>query len=980
MRSFKLPPIPFTLPSAGGVTLPNKRLLIIAAVAVIGGFVGWWLLMAIAFGQDSVKEQTVAALEKHFGRKVSVGSDISYSSLPVPQLIIANVNVENDPRSRKPSMLTIPQLTATVQPFSLFQSNTMVNLHLQSPKIDLEVFEDGTGSWEIKADSAKDDAALITGIVFEGGELHYANPLRKRVVDIKEIASELQFTSADSLQSTGSMRIGQTAYNFKMDAAGEGAGSYALDMGISDTVSTLYAKGSWSDLSKTFTGEQRFESADIGALLRNFFPARDKQGKKLESLTAAEPEIVEGEPAEGTKKKNKKLPLQMTSKASFSESKLALEDIVIEGDEIKGKGSLQAVLGDVPQISTRLDFDKLALSSLADRGILYDLLTYSESTEIVEGYQVDLPEGKRTALPFGVNMDLVVTGKEFSFLSLPAKNLQFQAKLNDSKVDIAQLSGLLEGDTQFIIKGLVEGSFEGLSLKGQLDVGGNEFYKFAPNILGKKIQIPERLKQFRGRSNIFVTPDSARFSETVLRVEDFQLLGTILRQRFKEADASNPALVALTGADAAQGLTSNSGVNYEGALRIDRINFDELLAAQAQQKKKEKKEAESSKEEAAFTYPEFFEVAKQLQSSIGNSVLDFRVNCFDFVLHGKSRTKANVVFYVNAGGVAINNFDVEYNQSNLTGSVGIAYPEQGLPSFQADIKVDALDTKEFFEHDFAADESVLRDIDGTWSKQALDLSWLRKVEGNISFMAGSLKHENYDANNVVLEANIADSALQISKLEAAIWGGTVNLTSKVLASKLPSFNSKFSLRNIDITQLRSTTTLFGDLMGKLSLTGEAVSTGVNPFSVLQNAQGVISVAGRGLVISGFNLANLVRAANSVRTVDDIDKLIQFADEGGVTNVDSLQGNINLAGGVLRSPGIVIGTQEGGGTINGQLGLLDWNLNSAVTIYLTALQQQDPPLIRLVFAGPVNEAVKTLDTQSLESFIAKQAAERILETR
>jgi hypothetical protein len=846
-------------------------------------------------------------------------------------------------------MLRVPQIIAIVHPYSIIQSDLYVSLYLQSPKVELETFDDGSSSWELRTQDDDKEAAVIAGLEIVGGEINYNYPLFGRHIVVKNVNANMHFPSDNKLESSGAMSIANANYQFMLSMDGVNNDNAMVDLAVYDGSSTLSAKGKWSKPGKSFEGEQMLESPDFGAFLRNFVPKILPSGQ---IVNAGEPE----QPVDAALM----LPLKWQSKVNYSADKLSLDDIVFSGDYIQGKGNLTAEIAVHPDIVARFDFDKLSFEPLSKRGILYDILTHSDSTEIVEGYKVNLPEGRRTALPNGVSLSLVATGKEVVLLGLPAQEMQLQAKLVDSKIQIGQFSAKLPGETQLIVKGDVEGSYEGISLKGQLDFGGKEFKELAPYIFGKSLAIPERLKQFRGRSNIFLTPDLARFSESILRVEDYQVLGTILRKKQK---------MPIMAQEKVPEVVVEPPVAYEGALRLDNINFDELIDAQASVKPKENNQ-----------YPNLLYLAKQWQNDVAGASLDMRMNLIDFMLGGQKRSRASVDMVVNGGGVALNNVETSYNGTMLSGSMGVSFAAQALPEIQANIKADTLNTKTFFEHDFAQDESILRESDGSWSKKEFNLDWAKKVNGNLTLTVGNLSHEVYELNNVLLEASIKDSLVKISNLSAGIWGGGFLIRSQMLASKLPSFSGTFSLKNIDIIKLKTATDLFGDLLGRISLTGEFVTTGVNPFIAMQNTQGAISVIGSGITITGFNLANMVRAANTVRTVDDIDKIVEFADQGGTTNVSLLQGSINLAGGFLRSPGITINTQEGAGNINGQLSVMDWNLNAAVMIYLTALQQQSPPSIRLIFAGPLNKAARTLDTQSLESFIAKQAAERILETR
>ncbi len=607
-----------------------------------------------------------------------------------------------------------------------------------------------------------------------------------------------------------------------------------------------------------------------------------------------------------------------------------------------------------------LEMDEFSLASLENRGVLRELLTQTESVETMDGVRMMQASGKKKGLPQGVQLDLTLTSKKAELSSVPMQDLQLAAVLKEGYVSLSQLSGKLEGAGQFVLKGEVESSFEGLALKGQLDVGGADFVGTVHSIFGDTLEIPARLKQYRGRGNIFLTQDLLRVSEMILRAEDLQVLGTILR---KHNDVVQDIPKALGTPEVA-----HVDFNYEGAIRIDKLNLDEWHVAQ---KDPEYKELEA--------YPKLLRVAKSWQKRATHAAAEIKVSLIDMTLNGQSRPRAAVSFIVNGGGVALSNIEMPYNGTYISGSIAVGFPQKGAPEVQADLKADILNTSEFFEHDFAADEDFWRDKSGNWSRKELAIGWMHQFNGTVKLAMGSLTHDILEFTNLNAEVLLKDGTMQIKQLSSGFLGGETSVRAQMTASKLPSMSGAISLNGVSFEKLRKLTDLVGDLTGKLSMSGEFSSTGINPQIVVQNAQGVIAVAGAGINVVGFNLANLVRAANTVRTVADINKLVQYANQGGATYIDTLKGNISLGSGFLRTPGIVISTKESNGSINGQLGLTDWDLNGAIILYLTTLQQQSPPSVRLVFTGPLKNTARTLETQSLESFIAKQSAERILET-
>lgn len=945
------------------IPLPGKRGLMIAAAAAVLLLVLWWVYLLISFSEEQAKAQLASALKSYFGREVTMNPQAQFSLFPSPKLTVQDVYIANHPKSSQPSMIAIPEMSVMLDSFS-----GEASLIIHSPKILLESFEDGSSSWEDMTQKDKKSKAVeeseglaLSHVSIIGGSLQYRYPAHQREWNLSEINAEIVMDSLHAGQSQGSAKLGNAPYQFYANLAEKTAEALDFKAGITDGNMEFHAEGEWDAKAERFTGKQRAVFADFGKFLDSF----------NETLNPSEAQAV----AEAAQKADSKaLPLQWEGPTVYdaTSQKISFEKLEIDGAGTNGQASGEILASLIPDVTLTLEMKKLSLQELEERGVLARLLTQQEAVATMDGTRVGVMGGKIRGLPRGLNMNLTLTAQKARFASLPVKNLQMGAALRNATIQLSQFSGELPGNGQFILKGVVDSSFEGLALKGQLDFGGAEFGKALDIFTEGKLGVPGRLKQYRGRGNLFFTRDILRLSEMIFRVEDLQLLGTVMRKK-----GVMPALPSANAAGSAN--TTAPQYIYETALRVDKLNLDEWHDAQHDSQEKSAEE-DQQKENGDQEYPKILRLAKDWQQQSRGIEAQIKASFMDLTLNGQNRGKAMLNMAVNGGGIGISRFEVSYNHTFLSGSVAIGFPQKSVPIITADIAADIVDTQEFFDHDFTKDENFWRDVNGAWSRKVFNLGWMHRFNGKVKLEVGDLTHDVYDLRNVKLEANLQDGLGQISQFSADTLEGSMAFRGQLTASKLPAMSGALSFKNFSIEALKPITPIMGDLTGKLSVSGEFSSTGINPQIVVQNAQGAIAVAGAGITVKGFNLENLTRAANSVRTVADIKKLVDYADQGGATYIDSLKGNAVLGSGFIRSPGVLIATKEGGGSMNGQLNLTDWQVNGAITLYLTVLDAASPPSIRLVFAGPLNQTARTLETQSLESFIAKQSAERILETQ
>lgn len=919
-------------PNLPKISLPSRGVLITGTVLILSIYVIWWLLLLILFDAETIERKTLAALEHHLGSKVEHAGNIYFSLTPLPKLTFQNIQVKNDPRAQQHSFLQVPKMVVTVHPLSIISSDLYVQLEAFSPRIEMETFADKTNSWDFDGGASDQDTsgeALITSFTLSKAGLHYVYPAVNRDITLQDINASLSF-SEEGMEASGTLQLVRAYYqfNFNMEA---GAG---LAFSLTDGVSTLSLDGKWNSAEQSMTGKQRFETQDLGHFFVNFLQEEAQQGNQLAD--------------------QRQYPLTMTGDLHYKDSIVRLDDVQVNGEYSQGTGQFIAELTSLVRLNGKFAFETLYLEPLIERGVFDHFISKSANIDETSGQQVhELSENKQTTLPQGVELGLVITSAKTNILGAPATNLQLAAKMEDARIELSQFSGVLPGQTQFVLNGVVEGGYEGLALKGQLDVAGQEFIEFFTAVSSGKLGFPDSYKRFRGRANLFANSGITRLSEGILRVDTVQLLGTLIKHNKHIQNDSTVREVA-----------------YEGAFRVDNLNLNQLIDAQ-----------QTVDVAGMDDYPQVMRVAKQLTTGLGEETYNFKFSLLDYELNGLKRPKALLTLAFSEDAVAVQNLQASYNNTYLSGDFLWHFPADGLPSLQAKMKADILNTKEFFGADFVKEDDFWRDENGQWSKREFDFEWLRKFNAEFEFTVGILDHKIYRFEDLFVKGDLKDSTLEIRDFKTDIWQGMLKGSGGLRIAKLPAIYAKFNYNGLRVDEFHPITDLFDDVSGRVSIDGDVTSTGVNVYSMMQNAQGAFALGGVGLTIKGFNLANMVRAANTVRTVSDIEKLVAYANqEGSETAIQRLQGSINLNNGFMRTPGLQIATKVGNGTIKGQVNMMDWNIEVAIAIYLTALQQTSPPNIRLIFDGPISATRRTLDTQSLESFIARQAAERLLDTR
>lgn len=917
------------------IHLPSTKLMIMAAGGLLGVIVLWYAVLAILFSAADMREKTLAALSQHLGAEVEAIDEQSFSLMPWPKLILNSVQIKNHPKSRYPSMLRAPTVKI-VPSFASILGDLVVAVTFYDPKIEFETFADKTNSWDVseRENKADRDVALLQNIGFVNSEIHYSNSSVGRDILLKNMSFGLQFSSAKDYSAQGRFRLARDIFYFSVNVDGSGGRHFSLN----NASSHYQFDGKVEANSGELSGKHKFDSKDLGHLLEVFLKSGNEPPKMVQQNL---------------------LPVSFSSDLTMSGKQLKLSDIIISGTDIDGTGKAIATIGAIPEINAQFDLKSFSIDKLLKRGVLDDFIASTGKGANIDGYRIELPEDKNSSLPNGIKMTLSLKSKKAAFSGLDISNLQLAAKMNNSLIDVSNLSGEISDGGKFILKGKVQGSYDGLAFKGEADVAGKKFASVFAHLMQtdkeNSFSFPDSFKRFRGHTNLFVNPAVMRLSDGVMRVENMQLMGTLVRQRLDKPNTVGNA---------------NLGYRYEGAFRLRNLDLDELWnnnfdVSQA-------KEAGNG-----IDRDKLFKWVKMVMQSANNSSFNFKLNFVDYMLGKKKRESSNFRLSLNSHLLGFDEMSIPYNGALVEGSTKISFTDEGKPKVDANLKFDEFDSEKLFGKGFIDKRSMWRDENGLWSRKEFNILGLGETDINLNFQAGKFKHAEYELQNLKGNLLIEDGVLRISGFKGNIWGGNIRANGKMIIGKLPTFTGDISMNGFDFANLHGITDLFSNLYGRGSLRAEFTTTGVNPRSAIYNMKGSISFASGGLKVNGFNLANMVRAANAVRSVDDIEKLVKFANRSGETKITTIQGNMNIDGGYLRTPMMRIVTPVGNGNIKGQINLMDWNANIGISITLAGLGTGIPPNIRLLFIGPFKGLKRSLDTQSLESFIAKQSAERLL---
>jgi uncharacterized Zn-binding protein involved in type VI secretion len=261
-------------------------------------------------------------------------------------------------------------------------------------------------------------------------------------------------------------------------------------------------------------------------------------------------------------------------------------------------------------------------------------------------------------------------------------------------------------------------------------------------------------------------------------------------------------------------------------------------------------------------------------------------------------------------------------------------------------------------------------VGGGTLTELIDMSWMSGISGVLDLNVTKFVHKNVTLGNFRLQANFANELMNFKTLTFNYWGGQISIAGSMYGGKVPGFSISLAFLNGDFGEIMRVLTNRENLMGGISVSATFATSGVNYLSWLQQAEGKMVVALRGMQVRGFNLGGVVDAVNISRTSSDVANSVGMTIASGSTTF-SVDGNVNVRNGMLRTPGMTLRSENIGGVLTGEVRLLKWYMDLTCMFQFPEMSADTVPTLTVQVAGPLDKSELRVDTSSLEAYVAKR---------
>lgn len=262
---------------------------------------------------------------------------------------------------------------------------------------------------------------------------------------------------------------------------------------------------------------------------------------------------------------------------------------------------------------------------------------------------------------------------------------------------------------------------------------------------------------------------------------------------------------------------------------------------------------------------------------------------------------------------------------------------------------------------------------GRWSAAPIDLSWLQNFDLNANIKGQSLHYETWRLSNPAVEVTVKDGVMDIQKLQAGMYGGTLDMSARISGQASPvSVKAGIALDRVSVGQL--VTSFVGSPLiigqGEVNLNTEITATGNTQADLVNSLAGQGTTTGKNLLLQGFDLSRFARALSSeTKPGDTLLGIWKGSIKGGSTRFNTMDGVFTIANGVVNLNKLDLDGPKAFLASQGQISLPRWSLSTVHNV--TLKEREDIPSFEMKFNGPLDNPAQTFAEGALRDYLSRK---------
>ncbi len=304
------------------------------------------------------------------------------------------------------------------------------------------------------------------------------------------------------------------------------------------------------------------------------------------------------------------------------------------------------------------------------------------------------------------------------------------------------------------------------------------------------------------------------------------------------------------------------------------------------------------------------------------------------------------------------------------------------PNFTLDLQSNLVNLDKIIASDSASqsntkvsDQNIAKNISGggaPWSNNQVDLSFLNSIEGNVTVFINKLTQDSLVLDSLRVKLNIEKGKLNINSLTSNIYGGQLNVSGYVQASKDQGASFNIDLKHAHLRNIIPQGGKIKVTEGQLSLKADLNTHGNSSYKYVSNLGGKFSMNALNGKISGFDLNKIVDAVNNVKNAEGVLRVINSSFTGGETAFNNLVANADIENGIVKLIECRLDASPAIATATGQINLPQYMMDINATVNIANL----PPLGVKLY-GFLNNPQHKLDAKALQKHLVKNVLNSVV---
>jgi hypothetical protein len=730
----------------------------------------------------------------------------------------------------------------------------------------------------------------------------------------------------------------------------------------------------------------------------------------------------------------KQLPLQAKGEITSENGKIIFPSISMEGAIIKGTARVEIsppygidVKGDIASLDLETLFSSKLFALKQSEDPLKEVQKNKEASFIIA------PKSFLNSL----NLSTELKVDDIIYNQQHIKTAHAEFDMSGGEMTISQVNAVLPGETHVVFTGIGKEGFDGFALEGQVDASGADFSEAIKILKANGAALPtDDFKRFRLKANSIFSAKEVRMSEITARIENIALVGGFiatfgdqikLNAAMRVGGLNIDSFVKVWGLDQwhQSFFDTTPGAKYDSFLArwLKRLDYNAsvnlaleqyVLAGLPREKAELKLEASSGKVMLNDLKTTFN--GSHITGSIGIDVvgnlphLDLKLttDVFDadtfFTKDGKlpPELQAAQAAQAVAAPAALPGQPAAATAAAKPGTLPATKPVAPAPATAVAQPASPTTTVAATPAKVpgAAGAAATPPAPGTpatpgvmsaatppvdlstliphWSHSQFDFHWMEMFTAQFHFKVGNYKQGRIAAQSLDVLGSVDNRTFTIEALTGYMLGAQVAAKVNIVAGKIPSVSLAANITSLDPVQVVPFIPLLQGMSGRYNLSLRLDSSGIDMYSWISSLQGTVGLGGDNVNIHGFNLPGVIRAVSYVRTVADILNVVKRAFPGGDTMFTNIEGQWSVAGGVLKTSNTRMTNSEANGVLSCQVDLVNWQIQSNISLALKILDPAKPPGMVITFNGSLINPETALDTRSLERYVTNKTSQDMLQ--